>query len=307
MIALSTKPANQMTPGLWLILGALSAIWGGSFLFGRIAVQEIPPLTLVLFRVTLAAATIWLFIAVTRRKATLSLWFVVNIGGMAILNNVIPFSFILYGQKEIGSGLASIVNAMTPIWTVIIANFLTSDEKLTGRKMAGVISGFAGVALLMGGDALNGLKASALAQAAVLVATVSYGLAGVYGKRFKGIDPIIVAAGQLTASSIFMTVIVLLSGDAAGLATPSAIAVGSVIGLAIPCTALAYVLFFKILSEAGATNVSLVTFLVPVSAIILGIVFLGEHLTPWHIGGMMLIGCGLVILDGRLFANRKTA
>ena len=301
------QPANQMTPALWLMLILLSAIWGGSFLFGRIAVQEIPPLTLVLFRVTLAAITIWLFVLVTRRKASITVWFALNIAGMAILNNVIPFSFILYGQKEIGSGLASIVNAMTPIWTVIIANFLTSDEKFTRRKATGIVAGFAGVALLMGGDALNGLSASALAQAAVLVATISYGFAGVLGKRFKGLDPIIVAAGQLTASTVFMAIIVWITGDAAGLQMPSSMAVWSVLGLAIPCTAFAYVLFFHILSMRGATNVSLVTFLVPVSAVLLGIIFLNESLTRWHIGGMMLIAIGLVILDGRLFKSRTRA
>lgn len=297
------QPANAMTTSLWGALILLSLIWGGSFLFGRIAVQEIPPLTLVFFRVALAAVAIWFFVLATRRKIPLTTWFIINIAGMAILNNIIPFSFILHGQREIGSGLASIVNAMTPIWTVIIANFLTSDERFTTRKVIGVIAGFCGVAVLMGGDALAGLQASALAQASVLVATISYGFAGVYGKRFKGIDPIMVAAGQLTASALMMGLIVLGTGDAADLKTPSDLAIWSVIGLAIPCTAFAYVLFFHILSNAGATNVSLVTFLVPVSGVLLGILFLGESLTPWHIGGMALVGAGLIILDGRLFGR----
>lgn len=297
---------NSMTPALWGILILLALIWGGSFLFGRIAVQEIPPLTLVFLRVAIAAATIWLFVAAMRRKVNLTKRFAVNIIIMSVLNNVIPFSLILYGQKEIGSGLASIVNAMTPIWTVIIANFLTSDERFTSRKISGVLAGFFGVAVLMGGDALNGLGASALAQACVLAATISYGFSGVFGKRLKGIDPMIVAAGQLTASTLIMCVIVLVTGDAAGLAMPSTKAIWAVIGLAIPCTAIAYVLFFHILSHAGATNVSLVTFLVPVSAVMLGIVFLDESLTYWHTGGMALIATGLVILDGRLLRIAKS-
>lgn len=223
-----------------------------------------------------------------------------------MLNNIIPFTFILYGQKEIGSGLASIVNAMTPIWTIVIANFLTSDEKLSRRKMAGILAGFIGVAVLMGGDIWSGLQASALAQASVLLATISYGFASVFGKRFKGIDPIMVAAGQLTGSTIIMIILVVATGDASDLATPSTTAIWSVLGIAIPSTAFAYVLFFKILSAAGATNVSLVTFLVPVSAIVSGIIFLDEQLTLWHIAGLLLIIAGLIIIDGRLLSRRKT-
>jgi drug/metabolite transporter (DMT)-like permease len=298
-----TAQANTMTPMLWAMLILLSGIWGGSFLFGRIAVQEISPLTTVFLRVSLAALAIWIFVLLTRRSVNLTLWLVGSVAIMSILNNVIPFTFILYGQKEIGSGLASIVNAMTPIWTVLIANWLTSDEKLSRRKLAGILFGFLGVALLMGGDAIKGLSASAIAQSSVLVATVSYGFAGVFGKRFKGVDPILIAALQLTASTIFMALILAISGSPFGFGGASRLAIWSVIGIAIPCTAFAYVLFFHILANAGATNVSLVTFLVPVSGILLGIIFLGETLTPWHLGGMGLIGFGLLILDGRLLAR----
>ncbi len=300
----NTPNQNMMTPITWAMIILLSIIWGGSFLFGRIAVLEIPPMTLVLLRVGLAAIAIWAFILVTKRGSIITKWFAWNILGLAILNNVIPFSFILYGQKEIGSGLASIVTAMTPIWTIIIANYLTADEKLSRRKVAGILLGFIGVAILMGGDIWNGLQASAIAQASVLLATISYGFAGVYGKRFKGVDPILIAAGQLTASTIIMGIIVIWSGDAIGLEMPSSLAIWSVIGIAIPCTAFAYVLFFKILSTAGATNVSLVTFLVPVSAVILGIVFLDEKLTHWHLGGMLLIIAGLAVLDGRILGRK---
>ena len=239
--------ANTMSTRSWLLLILLAVIWGGSFLFGRIAVQEIPPLTLTLSRVLIAAACLWIFILVSRRKVTLTWWLAVNIIGMAVLNNVIPFTFILQGQREIGSGLASIVNAMTPIWTVIIANFVTVDEKMSRRKILGILSGFCGVAVLMGGDIMQGLGASALAQASVLVATVSYGFAGVYGKRFRGHDPLLIAAAQLTSSTLFMAIIVLATGNAEGLPMPSQMAIWSVLGLAIPCTAFAYVLFFKIL------------------------------------------------------------
>ena len=299
-------PAPVMDLATWGLLLLLALIWGGSFLFGRIAVQEVPPLAVVFFRVALAAIAIWAWLLFRSGMPKLTPWFIGAIAGMAVFNNIIPFSLIFYGQQEIGSGLASIVNAMTPIWTVLIANVLTSDERLSARKLVGILAGFAGVAVLMGGDALAGLKASAWAQAAVLLATISYGYASVYGKRFKGIDPILVAAGQLAASTVMMAAYMLASGTLAGFALPSQAAVWSLIGLALPCTAFAYVLFFTILSRAGATNVSLVTFLVPVSGVLLGIVFLGESLSPWHIGGMVLIGLGLLVLDGRLFAARRT-
>ena len=303
----TTKPsAPAMDLATWGLLLLLALIWGGSFMFGRIAVQEVPPLAVVFFRVALAAIAIWAWLLLRSGLPKITPWFAGAVAGMALFNNIIPFSLIFYGQQEIGSGLASIVNAMTPIWTVLIANALTSDERLSGRKLIGILAGFAGVAVLMGGDALAGLKASAWAQAAVLLATVSYGYAGVYGKRFKGIDPILVAAGQLAASTVMMAAYMLASGTLTDFALPSPTVIWSLVGLALPCTAFAYVLFFTILSRAGATNVSLVTFLVPVSGVLLGIAFLGESLSPWHIGGMALIGLGLLILDGRLFSARRT-
>ncbi len=224
---------------------------------------------------------------------------------MGILKNVIPFSLILIGQKEIGSGLASVVNAMTPIWTLIIANFFTSDEKFSSNKIAGILFGFIGVAILIGTDLVQELTASAWAQGAVLGATISYGFASVWGKRFKGHDPIIISTGQLTASSIVMLPIIFILEDPFSLSMPDTEMIISLLGLAVICTAYAYVLFFKILSSAGATNVSLVTFLVPISAIILGIIWLDETLTTSNMIGMILIIIGLALVDGRILKMTK--
>lgn len=293
-----------MTLRLWLLLVLLAGIWGSSFLFGRIAVQEIPPLPLVLYRVGLAAACLWGFLWVAKRKPTFDTMLLSNLAIMALLNNVLPFSLILYGQQEIGSGLAAIVNAMTPIWTVLIAHVFTSDEKLSIRKLLGIAAGFIGVGVLIGADALSGLAASAWAQLSVLGATICYGLSSVFGKRFKGHDPVIIATGQLTASSIVMALMILVTGASVWYPDASGLTWLSVAGIAILCTALAYILFFRILSEAGAVNVSLVTFLVPVSAILLGMVFLDETLESSQIVGMALIAIGLLILDGRLFGRK---
>ncbi|MEM9278913.1 MAG: DMT family transporter [Pseudomonadota bacterium] len=289
----------------WILITILALIWGGSFLFGRILMLEWPPFTVVFFRVGIAALTLWLFLAATGRKFPFNANLISAIAIMGILNNVIPFSLILVGQREIGSGLASVVNAMTPIWTLIIANFFTTDEKFSANKIIGILFGFAGVAVLIGGDLVQGLTASAWAQVAVLGATISYGFAGVFGKRFREHDPIVISTGQLTASSIIMLPIMFALEDPFSISAPDTEIILSTLGLSILCTAIAYVLFFRILASAGATNVSLVTFLVPVSAILLGIVWLGETLTAGNIFGMTLIVLGLILVDGRLFRRLK--
>ena len=288
----------------WALIALLALIWGGSFLFGRILMLEWPPLTVVFLRVALAAATLWVFLLFTGRRFPSDKSLIGAILIMGIINNVIPFSLILIGQQEIGSGLASVVNAMTPIWTLIIANQFTNDEKFTANKIIGIILGFIGVAILIGGDLFQGLTASAWAQVAILGATISYGFAGVFGKRFKAHDPIVISTGQLTASSAAMLPIMLFAEGFFNISTPTLELMVSILGLAILCTAFAYVLFFRILASAGATNVSLVTFLVPVSAILLGVVWLGETLTLGNMLGMALITIGLIFVDGRLVQRR---
>ena len=288
----------------WALLISLAVIWGASFFFGRIAVLEIPPFTVVFFRVFIAAVSLWIFVALTARTVPLTIRFAGSMAVLGLINNAIPFSFILYGQTEIGSGLAALVNAMTPIWTLIIANFTTSDERFTANKIVGIAFGFLGVGVMMGSDIVNGLYASALAQGSVLLATVSYAVASIYAKRLKSYDPISISTGQLTASSILMLPIVLLVDFPWTFPAPSGMAIFSVAMIAVVCTALAYILYFEILSSAGATFVSLVTFLVPVSAIMLGVLLLGELLTLGQILGMVLIAIGLIAVDGRIVKVR---
>ncbi|MEL6966300.1 MAG: DMT family transporter [Pseudomonadota bacterium] len=282
----------------WAMLVLLSIIWGGSFLFARIAVQEVPPLTLVLLRVALASLTlnIVIWLSVKANGAALP-WR--SFAAMGLLNNVIPFGLIFYGQQEIGAGLAAIINAMTPIWTVLIAHVATGDERLSGQKLFAVLLGFGGVIVLIGFDALGGLSTSVIAQLAVLGATISYGCAGVFGKRFAGVPPLQTANGQLTMSTAMMLPLALFVDRPWTLPMPSLETLFSVLALAIVCTALAYLLFFRILARAGAVNISLVTLLVPVSAIILGGAVLGERLEPRHAAGMALIMLSLIIIDGR--------
>jgi drug/metabolite transporter (DMT)-like permease len=220
---------------------------------------------------------------------------------MGLLNNAIPFSLIVWAQQTLPSGLAAILNATTPLWTVLVAHALAAEERATAGKVAGVALGFAGVAAMMGPDIVGGAAAAGLATVAMLAATFSYACAGVFGRRFRalGVAPMQAAVGQVSASAAMMLPLALALEQPWTLPVPTAAAAGAVLGLAALSTALAYVLYFRILALAGAVNLLLVTFLVPVSAILLGTLVLGEVLAPRHLLGMALIGLGLAAIDGR--------
>ncbi|MBJ6125236.1 DMT family transporter [Microvirga splendida] len=304
-----TQAAVQktMTASDWALLAVLSIVWGGSFLFNGVAVRELPPLTIVAVRVLTASLALLLALRVmgVRLPRTRQAWGAFL--GMSILNNVIPFTLIVWGQGHIPSGLASILNATTPLFTVIVAQYFTDDERLTGQKVSGVIVGFIGVAVMIGAAALASWDASILAQLAVLAAALSYGFSGVFGRRFKtmGIPPLATAAGQVTVSSALLLPVALVVDRPWTLAMPSTQAILSLAALGLVSTAFAYLIFFRLLARAGATNVGLVTFLIPVSAILLGVLLLGETLAPRHIAGMALIGAGLVLIDGRAISALK--
>ncbi|WP_421580030.1 DMT family transporter [Shinella sp. M31] len=303
--------ANRpMTTIEWGLLIALSALWGGSFLFNGILVRELPPLTIVAGRVTLAAVVLWAIVRLSGHAVPRSREVWLAFLGMGVLNNVIPFSLIVWGQTHIASGLASILNATTPLFAVIVAHGMTEDEKMTGGRLVGVLVGFAGVALMIGPSVLSDLGTNVLAQLAVLGAAVSYAFAGIWGRRFRrmGLPPLLPAAGQVTASALIMLPVALVVDRPWTLAVPSQEAWLALFGLAVLATALAYVIFFRILATAGATNLMLVTFLIPVSAILLGALVLGEVLAPKHFAGMALIAVGLAAIDGRvlkMFADKR--
>lgn len=286
----------------WAMLLALAVLWGGSFFFNGVAVRELPSFTLVWLRVASATATLWIVLRLLGQRMPTQARVWVAFFGMGLLNNVMPFVLIVWGQHRIASGLASILNATTPLFTVLVAHLLTPDEKFTPLKMAGVVVGFVGAAVMIGPDALGGLGTGVLAQFACLAAALSYAFAGIFGRRFKqmGVAPLATAAGQVGASTILLLPIMLLVDRPWTLAAPHAATWGAVLGVGLLSTALAYVLYFRILAAAGATNLLLVTFLIPVSAILLGALVLGELLLPRHFLGMALIGLGLIFIDGRL-------
>lgn len=290
-----------MSGGDWALLVLLSMLWGGSFFFNGVALKALPPLTVGWLRVGIAAGA--LLVAAQAfgqfpplRRETLAAY-----AGMGLLNNVAPFSLILWAQTRLPSGVASILNATTPIFAVLVAHWLTRDEKLTRARAAGAVLGFAGVAAMMGGASAASFAHDGLAMAACLLAAFSYAISGVFGRRFRtlGVAPLATAAGQLSASTLIFAPLALALDRPWTLPAPSAQAMAAVVGLALISTALAYVIFFRIMARAGATNILLVTFLIPPSAIVLGVAFLGESLEPRHVAGMALIGLGLAAIDGR--------
>lgn len=298
--------AKQMGPREWLMLIALSVLWGGSFFFNGVAVKELPPITIVTARVVLGAIILLIItrmmgLKLPRDRAT---W--TSFGIMGMFNNIAPFCLIVWGQTQIASGVASIFNAATPLFTVLVAHFMTADEKMTPAKVLGVVVGFIGVAVMIGPSALLGHSSSFLGQLALIGATISYAFTSIYGRRFKaqGIEPLTIATCQLSAASLVLIPMALIIDTPWQLAVPSSATIGSLLAIASLSTALAYMLYFRILASAGATNLSLVTFLIPVSAILLGVLILGESLESKHFAGMALIAAGLAAIDGRLLQRR---
>lgn len=287
----------------WILLLTLSILWGGSFFFVEVVLRELPLLTVVFFRVAIAALVLWFIVFLFKipRPESSSAW--IALFFMGILNNVIPFSLIVWGQQYISSGLASILNATTPLFGVLIAGLLLVDERLSTTKLIGVLLGFTGTAAMLGVGVFQEIGDSLLPQLAVIGAAISYGFASVFGRRFKpmGVHPITTAAGQVTGSSVLLLPIVLVFNAPLSLAFPSTSVWLALLGLAVFSTALAYILYFQILSSAGAVNLLLVTFLIPVSAIMLGYVFLNERLSIEHFLGMGLIGLGMLVIDGRFW------
>jgi drug/metabolite transporter (DMT)-like permease len=291
----------------WILLLTLGAIWGGSFLFAKVAVAEIPPLVLVFLRVSIACAVLHIVLRFTSHRFPAQARLLGAFLVMGFLNNAVPFSLLFWGQTEISAGLASILNATTPIFTFLIAALLLGQEPVKAHRIAGVAVGFAGV-LVMVSPSVTGVGEDPLwAQLACLGAAVSYALAATYARTFKDIPPIVSATGQLTGSTLIMLpMAVWAAGSWSALDTSGHVWL-NVLALGIGATALAYLIYFRLLADAGATNASLVTFLVPASALLFGALLLGERLTMPQLAGFGLLLVGLVLLDGRVLPKRRLA
>ena len=299
---MAAVPQRAMTTGEWGLLLLLSLLWGGSFFFIGVAVKELPPLTIVAARVSLAAALLWLTAPLTGLSPGRVRAAVPALVVLGLVNNAIPFTLIVWGQTHLASGLASILNATTPVITVVAAHFFTASERLNARKLAGALCGFVGVAWMIGPDLTRGVADNFAAELAVLGAALSYALASIFAQRFRrlGLAPIEVAAGQVAASSLMLIPLAFVVDRPWDLPAPSLAVIGAVIAIASLSTALAYIVYFRILAGAGATNVVLVTLLAPASSILLGAAILGERLAARHFVGLALVALGLAFIDGRL-------
>lgn len=283
----------------WVLLTILSVLWGGSFLFVELALEGLLPLSIVWARVAGAAGlmALWTLMRGGGFPAGAGVWASLAVQGF--LNNAVPFTLFALAQGRIEGALAAMVNATTPLWTILAAHFLTRDEPLTAARLLAIGLGFAGVVVMSGGQG----SGTVLAVLGCLAAALSYGLAAVWARRFKpmGLAPQQIALGQLATAALILLPLWLAVDRPWAMPAPPAGVLGAMAGLIALSTALAYLIFFRILASAGATNLSLVTFLIPVSAMGLGIGFLGEALLPRHIAGFALIVAGLVAMDGRFW------
>lgn len=289
----------------WLLIGILSILWGGAFFLIEVGLRSYPPVTLVFMRLALAVPPMWIAMRLMGERLPREprIWWLLAVVGA--LNCALPFILFFWGQQYLDSGYASILNATTPLWGVITAHFLTSDEKATPARIIGVLIGMAGIVVMVGPEAMKGLSNNLLAQLACIVSTIFYSFAAIYGRRLSQTEltPMAVATGQTLVAALMMVPIVAVMDQPWTMATPRLDSTLAGITLALFSTALAYTLYFRLIDRSGASNAQLVAFLMPILAVILGIAFLGESLSGGQIAGAGLIAIGLAMLDGRLVAR----
>jgi drug/metabolite transporter (DMT)-like permease len=288
------RAQGRYTNLLWLLL--LGAIWGSSYLFIKVIVAEVPAPTLVAARLTLATVFLWIILRARGLSMPRSLEMWGSYAVMGLLNSAVPYWLISWGEQYIPSGLASLLQATTPVFTVILAQLLSSDERITTLKIAGVIVGFVGVGILMLPDLRQGLRANLLGQLAIVGSSLCYAVTALYArKRLQGQPPLVLVTGQMTTGMLFMLPISLLIDRPFGLA-PSLQAVASWIGLTVLGTVVAYLIYFTLIQRTSATFTTTVTYIVPINGLVLGTLVLGEPLSATLLGSLVLIMLGVLLV-----------
>lgn len=275
----------------------------------ELGLRSFPPNTLVFLRMALAVPPMLLILKYMDHRLPTDAGNWARLFILGAINAALPFILFFWGQTRIESGLASVLNATTPLWGVVTAHFLTRDEKATAARVAGVLLGLVGIIIMVGTEALQGITGSVLAQIACLLATLLYALAAVYGKTLSQstMTPLVIATGQVITAAILMLPVMLVVDRPWLLPTAGLDAWAGAIGLAIPSTAIAYFFYFRLIDRAGASNAMLVAFIMPVVAIILGVIALGETIEPKKVAGAALIALGLLAIDGRLLSRFSAA
>lgn len=294
------QPSRPMSIGDWAMMGLCAIFWGSAYTFNKITIAEIPVLTVTGVRLAIAAAFLYLLarlsgISVPKPGAAWGPFFV-----FTLFSNVFPFLLVLYGQKSTASGLAAVLGATTPLFLIILAHYFTNDERVVFRKVVGVVVGLVGVAIVVGPAALEGWSQSLEAKLALVSAALLYAIGAIYSKRLAKHPPLVISTLQMTCGAILMVPALLIVDRPWEIARPSDLAIGSLVTTAIFSSALASYTYFRVFNRAGAVNAMLVTLLVPVTPLVIGAIAFGERLLLREAIGTVVIGCALVIVDGRL-------
>lgn len=287
----------------WGILAVLALVWGSSFLLIELGLTGFGPLTLVFLRIALAVPLMLVAMRVAGQRLPRDAhsWWQLTIIGF--LNLAFSQALFFWAQTRIDSGLASILNATVPLWGVVLAHYFTRDERATPAKVMGVVIGFAGLVVMVGPDALAGVGQDVAAQLACLLATACFAAAAVWARRLGShVQPLAAATGQMMTAAVMLLPLPLLF-ETPFAAAPSLTAVAALLTLAIVATSFTYLLYFRLIATAGASNAMLIALLMPPVAIGLGVLFLNETLTGGQLLGLALILTGLIIIDGRLVAR----
>ncbi|WP_319541073.1 DMT family transporter [uncultured Pseudodesulfovibrio sp.] len=289
----------------WTLLITLSMIWGGAFFFNAVALRDLPPMLVVFGRISVGSLGLIAVVSMTHLEVRPHLHRWRQLAVLGVFNTALPFFLIVWGQQYIESGLAAVINATTPAFTILVAHFFTMDERFSMRKLSGAALGLGGVATLIGTDALVGFGDHVLGQLAVMGAALSYACASTYARRLTGIPPTVMGCIQLSAASLVMMPVVIIMTKPWELPMPGLDAIAAIVGLGLLCSTVASIIFFRLLTSSGATNISLVTLLIPFSASTLGITFLGEPFTMRLVLGMLIVSTAAILIDGRLRFRKR--
>ena len=290
----------------WLWLSMLSILWGCSFLFVELALRDLPVFTVTLGRTGIAAAFLILLLAATRAPLLplVQRWREFLLLGA--LRAAIPMCLIVWAQTRIDSGVAGILNSTSPLFTMLVAHLLTSDDRLTPRKLIGCLIGIVGVVVMIGIEFMNQLGDGIAGQLAMLGATCSYGFAAVYGRRFDTGSNTASAAGMLSGATLLILPVALVI-DRPWTLSPGALSLSALLGLALFSTAIAFVVWFRLITTAGPSNTSLVTFLIPLTALGFGVLLLGEKPSLASLLGLVIILAGLAVTQVKSPPSRTRA